>query len=138
MGLVVISGEEKEIGSRAGMKRTVETSPLYKSWPAKVAADLPEVRASIREKDFHRLGRAAESNALAMHATMIAAWPPVIYWKPESVAAMKRVAALREQGMAVYFTMDAGPNLKLLFERKDEAALAAEFPGLQVVAPFGP
>ncbi|HSA17101.1 MAG TPA: hypothetical protein P5327_01825 [Kiritimatiellia bacterium] len=85
MGLVVISGEEKAVGSRAGMKRTVEASPLYRAWPAKVAADLPEVRA-------------AESNALAMHATMIAAWPPVIYWKPESLAVMKRVAELRAQG----------------------------------------
>ncbi|HOW97176.1 MAG TPA: diphosphomevalonate decarboxylase, partial [Kiritimatiellia bacterium] len=82
--------------------------------------------------------RAAESNALAMHATMIAAWPPVIYWKPESLAVMKRVAELRAQGLAVYFTMDAGPNLKLLFERKDEFALGAKFSGLQVVAPFGP
>ena len=138
MGLVVISGEEKAVGSRAGMKRTVEASPLYRAWPAKVAADLPEVRAAIRERDFHRLGRAAESNALAMHATMIAAWPPVIYWKPESLAVMKRVAELRAQGLAVYFTMDAGPNLKLLFERKDEFALGAKFSGLQVVAPFGP
>ncbi len=137
MGLVVISSEEKAISSRAGMKRTVETSPLYTAWPSKVAEDLPEVRAAIRERDFHRLGRTAESNALAMHATMIAAWPPVIYWKPESLAAMKRVAALREQGLAVYFTMDAGPNLKLLFERKDEGAVAAEFPALAVVAPFG-
>ena len=137
MGLVVISGEEKAVGSRAGMKRTVETSPLYPAWPAKVAEDLPEVREAIRGRDFHRLGRAAESNALAMHATMIAAWPSVLYWKPESVAAMRRVAALRERGLAVYFTMDAGPNLKLLFERRDEGALVSEFPGLEVVAPFG-
>lgn len=68
---------------------------------------------------------------------MIAAWPPVMYWKPESVTAMKRVATLREHGTAVYFTMDAGPNLKLLFECKDEAALASEFKSLQVVTPFG-
>ena len=136
MGLVVVSGEEKAIGSRAGMKRTMETSPLYKSWPSKVAADLPEVRAAIRERDFHRLGRTAESNALAMHATMIAAWPPVIYWKPESVAAMKRVAALREQGLAVYFTMDAGPNLKLLFETKNARSVQTAFPGMAEVVPF--
>jgi diphosphomevalonate decarboxylase len=137
MGLVIISGEEKAIGSREGMKRTVETSPLYKSWPAKVAADLPEVRAAIRERDFHRIGRTAESNALAMHATMIAAVPSVVYWKPESITAMRRVVSLREQGLAVYFTMDAGPNLKLLFEHKDTTAIQAVFPDLPVVMPFG-
>jgi diphosphomevalonate decarboxylase len=32
--------------------------------------------------------------------------------------------------------MDAGPNVKLLFEAKDEADVRALFPGVQVVAPF--
>lgn len=138
MGLVVISGRQKKIASRPGMKRTVASSPLYAAWPAKVERDLAELRAAIRETDFERLGRTAESNALAMHATMIAAWPPVLYWLPESVAAMHRVGDLRADGVPVYFTMDAGPNLKLLFPREQETRLVSEFPGLQVVAPFGP
>lgn len=136
MGLVFISSEEKAIGSRAAMARTVSTSPLYAAWPAKVTADLVELKAAIRDRDFHRLGRTAQSNALTMHATMIAAQPSILYWQPGSVAAMHRVMDLQEQGLPVYFTMDAGPNLKLLFEQKDQAAVEAAFPGLVVVSPF--
>ena len=136
LGLLVVSGAEKPIGSRAAMKRTVETLPLYAAWPGKVAADLAELKAAIRAKDFERLGRTAESNAMAMHATMIAAWPPVIYWLPESLVEIRRVAALRERGVPVYLTMDAGPNIKLLFLDKDADAVQRTFPTAQIIAPF--
>ena len=83
------------------------------------------------------LGQTAEQNALSMHATMIASWPPLLYWQPESVAAMQKVWQLREQGLPVYFTMDAGPNLKLLFQRADRDELLLHFPNLETVEPFG-
>jgi diphosphomevalonate decarboxylase len=137
LGLVVISDKEKNIGSRPAMKRTCETSILYGAWPAKVAEDLPVLKQAIRRQHFPRLGKTAESNALAMHATMINSWPPVVYWLPESVAAMKKIWNLREKGLNIYFTMDAGPNLKLLFLKKEVAAVKKAFPGVQIVAPFG-
>jgi diphosphomevalonate decarboxylase len=137
MGLVVISDKAKSIGSRAAMKRTRETSALYRSWPAKVAEDLPRLKSAIRRRDFPMLGSTAESNALAMHATMFDSKPPVIYWLPESVIAMRKIWRLRQSGLNVYFTMDAGPNLKVLFLKKDTAAVKRTFPRIQIVAPFG-
>ena len=94
------------------------------------------VRAAIRDHDFEQLGRASESNALAMHATMMSAWPPVMYWQPESLAAMYDVWALREEGLQVYFTMDAGPNLKLIFRESDAKQVSKAFPAAEVVDPF--
>jgi len=91
---------------------------------------------AIEQQDFMLLGETAEQNALSMHATMIASWPPLLYWQPESVAAMHKIWDLRADGLQVYFTMDAGPNLKLLFRKQDASALQEAFPGLEVVAPF--
>ncbi len=136
IGLVKVATGEKAVDSRAGMKRTIETAHLYQSWPLQAAADLTRLHQAIGERDFKRLGQTSEQNALSMHATMIASWPPLLYWQPESVAAMQKVWQLREQGLALYFTMDAGPNLKLLFEAADQASVEAAFPGLEVVAPF--
>lgn len=82
------------------------------------------------------LGKTAENNALAMHSTMLAAWPPLCYWKPQSIALMQKVWAAREAGIELYFTMDAGPNLKLLFLKEDQAAVKALFPKVQVVNPW--
>ena len=136
LGVVTVSQEPKPVGSREAMQRTVESCDLYASWPIKVANDLIQIKEAIREQDFLRLGEAAESNALAMHATMIATWPPVLYWLPGSVDVMQRVWALREQGMALYFTMDAGPNVKLLFEAKNELEITRAFPDVECIAPF--
>lgn len=136
LGVVKISEEEKAISSRVAMKRTRTTSSLYESWPVKVAHDLALIKEAIAARDFDLLGRTAESNALAMHATGLAAWPPVLFWRPESVAAMHQIWSLREKGLALFFTMDAGPNIKLLFQSTDETAVKLQFPSAEIVAPF--
>ncbi|WP_027859432.1 diphosphomevalonate decarboxylase [Marinobacterium jannaschii] len=136
IGLVKVATGEKKVDSRAGMQRTVESAHLYQSWPLQAAADLEKLHQAILAQDFALLGETAEQNALSMHATMIASWPPLLYWQPDSVAAMHKVWQLRAEGLALYFTMDAGPNLKLLFEAEDQAAIEQQFPDLEVVNPF--
>ena len=137
VGALVLCAEEKPVGSREGMKRSVETCEFYREWPGRVAQDLAALKAAIAEKDFRALGAVAEENALAMHALMAATRPPIVYLLPETVAAMHKIWAAREAGLPLWFTMDAGPNVKLLFEAKDEARVREVFPGVEVVAPFG-
>ena len=119
------------------MNRTRDESVLYQSWPVKVAADLAGIRRAIQERDFAALGALAESNAMSMHATMLGCQPPLLYWIPSTVAALHKVWELREGGLPVYVTMDAGPNVKLLFLKADTDTLRFHFPDLNVVAPFG-
>ncbi len=136
LGLLTLSSAQKAVDSRSGMQRTTQTAHLYQSWPLQAAADLERLRGAIAGKDFTLLGETAEQNALSMHATMIASWPPLLYWQPESVATMHKIWQLRADGLALYFTMDAGPNIKLLFQAADEAAVQAAFPQVKIVAPF--
>jgi diphosphomevalonate decarboxylase len=135
MGLLMVNEKEKNISSRVAMQRTVETSTLYSAWPDKVEQDLADIKQAIHEKDFSLLGKTAESNALAMHGTMLAAWPPVNYCLPETMAAMQKIWALRIEGLSLYFTQDAGPNLKLLFLEQDRATVQSHF-NLDIVRPF--
>jgi len=137
VGILEVSARRKKTGSTEGMNRTRETSELYEAWPAQAACDFDELRAAIAAKDFSMLGKTAENNALAMHATMLAAWPPLCYWKPQSVSLMQKVWEVREYGFELYFTMDAGPNLKLLFLKESQAAVRKLFPKVQIVKPFG-
>lgn len=136
VGLLKVDTGPKAVDSRSGMQRTVETASLYQSWPAQAAQDLIRLQQAIAAFDFTALGSVAEHNAMSMHATMIASWPPLVYWQAESLLAMQRIWQLREQGLPVYFTMDAGPNLKLLFEKQHQEELCKEFAGLEVIAPF--
>jgi diphosphomevalonate decarboxylase len=136
VGILEVSKARKKTGSTDGMNRTRETSELYEAWPAQAECDFDELRTAIAAQDFTLLGETAENNALAMHATMLAAWPPLCYWKPQSLALMQKVWQAREDGLEIYFTMDAGPNLKLLFLKENQAAVKVLFPKVQIVNPF--
>jgi diphosphomevalonate decarboxylase len=137
VGLILLSEKTKPVGSRAAMKRTKETSSLYTAWPAKVQTDIESLQEALDTMDFDQLGQTAESNALAMHATMLDAWPPILYWQPETVDILHRVQSLRENGIPVYCTIDAGPNVKVLFEKQHGDSVLHALGDMQVVAPFG-
>lgn len=123
MLFVLVDDGIKDISSRDGMKRTVETSSFYSGWLENVEPDLAAAKQAIREKDFTKLGEITEANGLRMHGTTLAAVPPFTYWSPESLNVMQLVRAARKQGLPCYFTMDAGPNVKILVEKKNLTAL---------------
>ncbi|HLB43164.1 MAG TPA: diphosphomevalonate decarboxylase [Gammaproteobacteria bacterium] len=136
MGLLTLDASEKAISSREAMQRTVNSSVLYGSWAKKVAQDLAIIKQALKVKNFSLLGGIAESNALAMHATMLSSWPPICYFLPETIAAMHQVWRLRRDGLELYFTQDAGPNLKLLFLERDCDRIKTEFPKMEMVRIF--
>jgi diphosphomevalonate decarboxylase len=136
IGLHLLSTQQKPLSSREAMQRTVQTSLLYAAWPKQVQTDMTALQQALAEKDFTRLGQVAETNALTMHATMMSASPAVLYSRPETLAAMQQVWQLRAEGIPVFFTQDAGPNLKLLFLENSTAAVRAIFPDLQICLPF--
>ena len=116
MVFVLINDQKKEVSSRNGMRRTVETSSFYQGWLDSVEGDLYQLKQAIKTKDFQLLGETMERNGLKMHGTTLAAQPPFTYWSPDSLKAMDAVRQLRKKGIPCYFTMDAGPNVKVLVE----------------------
>jgi diphosphomevalonate decarboxylase len=123
--VAVTSDAAKPRGSTSAMDHTAQTSPFYPAWVASSDGDLAAARAAIDARDLARLGAVAERSALRMHATALAADPPVIYWNPATLAAIHAVTALRAGGTAAYFTIDAGPHVKVLCAPDDAAAVAA-------------
>jgi len=128
MVVVICAEEAKEISSREGMRHTVKTSPYYPAWIECAEADLREARAALLAKELPALGIVAERNAWRMHATAMAANPPIVYMKAITLAVIEKVAALRGDGVAAYFTLDAGPNPVVLC-LADEAPRVAEWLG---------
>jgi diphosphomevalonate decarboxylase len=138
LGVVVAITDEgrKHLGSREGMARAVKNSPFFPVWLQSHDADLEEIRQGIRDRDLGRVGQAAEHNCLKMHAVSMAARPSILYWTPPTVAVMRRVIELRHAGLDAYFTIDAGPQLKVLCLPQQRAAVAEEIgrvPGVRKV-----
>lgn len=125
----IISSGQKSIGSTVGMQRTLETCPLFPGFVASAQADLDEGLLAIADRDLERLGRVMERSTLKMHATMIATEPTVRYWKPATVAALDAIEELRRQGVGAWYTMDAGPNVKVLCLPDDVPAVTQALVG---------
>jgi diphosphomevalonate decarboxylase len=115
----------KGIASRQGMNRTTETSPYHRAWVDSVPADLRGAEAAVAERDFEALAEVAEHSALKMHGSMLAARPGLVYWNPATVACIHRIRSLRAAGTGVFFTIDAGPQVKAVC-RPDEAEAVAD------------
>lgn len=119
----------KPVSSGDAMEISRKTSPFYDRWVEQQSEDLGEARAAIGEKDFARLGAIAEHNCLKMHSVMWGSRPPMTYWNSATVACMQTVRDLQADDVGVFFTIDAGPQLKAIcapeFADEVRAALAA-------------
>ncbi|PTU84837.1 diphosphomevalonate decarboxylase [Staphylococcus pasteuri] len=127
MIFVVINNQSKKVSSRSGMSLTRDTSRFYQYWLDHVDEDIAEVKRAMSSKDFKHLGEVIEANGLRMHATNLGAQPPFTYLVQESYDAMAIVHKCREKGLPCYFTMDAGPNVKVLVEKKNKQAVIEQF-----------
>lgn len=124
MIMLVLNAAKKPISSREGMKLCRDTSTTFDQWVEQSAIDYQHMLTYLKTNNFEKVGQLTEANALAMHATTKTANPPFSYLTKESYQAMEAVKELRQEGFACYFTMDAGPNVKVLCLEKDLAQLA--------------
>jgi diphosphomevalonate decarboxylase len=119
MIVLVLNEEKKIISSRKGMALCMETSTSFDEWIRQSEIDFENMKKYLSEGDFSKVGELTEENALRMHETTKNANPPFTYLTEKSFEAMEYVRELRKQGERCYFTMDAGPNVKVLCLEED-------------------
>jgi len=147
--IAIVSQAHKRVGSTEG-HALAPTSHLYQARVASVADRLPQARAALLEKDFSTLGPLIEEDAVSMHAVMMTSRPPIYYWLPGSIQLIHEVQNWRAEGLEVYFTFDAGPNIHLICQAADQAKVEKRLedieevlevivsgpgPGVQVIEP---
>jgi len=118
--IAVTSEGPKPVSSGEAMEVSRKTSPFYSSWLENQPDDLDAARAAIREQDFEKLAAVSEHNCLKMHSVMWASRPSIVYWNSATLNCMQTVRDLRSSGSAVFFTIDAGPQLKAVCLESDE------------------
>jgi len=112
--IAITSELQKETGSTHGMNLSEKSSLYYPSWVDNAESDLAEMRAALLAKDFEKVGELSEYSCLKMHALAQSGRPGIVYWNGATVEIMQTVRNLRKQGIPSYFTIDAGPQVKVL------------------------
>ena len=132
--VAITDAAAKAVTSTDGMEHTATTSAFYEQWVQGAEADLDEARQAVRARDFERLAQVSEASCLKMHAVALAARPGLLYWNGATVEAMRTIRRLRSDGVPVFFTIDAGPQLKAVCpagQGADVAAALAAVDGIQ-------
>ncbi len=121
--IAIVSTEEKHVGSTEGHRAAI-TSPFLAERLNALPARFHRVRHALLARDLALLGPAIEEEAIELHTVAMTSRPPIFYWSPGMVRVIQSAQKWRNDGLCVYFTLDAGPNVHLICEAKDAEQIA--------------
>lgn len=122
--VALVSEAPKPVHSTVGHARAA-SSPLQPARVSDATRRLEECRKAIASRDFMRLARVVEQDSDMMHSVTMTSEPPIHYWLPQTIEIMALVRRLREEGLSVCYTVDAGPNVHCLCRPKAESDVRA-------------
>lgn len=130
--VAIVSRRHKQLGSTGGHDAAA-ASPFFAARIERIQADFEAIHSALMERDMARFGPLIESEAVALHAIALTGNPPAWYWAPETLALLHQVHSWRDEGLPVWFTLDAGPNVHLICEGAHADELEAALQRLDYV-----
>jgi len=117
--VAIVDSDKKKISSSKGHS-IADSSPFLKARVSEIPARMDRVKQAILNKDIRALGIEIEKDSTSLHVVMMTSTPPAFYWNPGSLSIMKDIMKWREEeDLQAYFTLDAGPNVHVICEKKD-------------------
>lgn len=120
--IAIVEGNAKDVSSSVGHD-VVTTSPYFQKRLAALPGRIARMEEALQTKNFQLFGDVTEEDCLDMHHVMQTQNPPLMYWRDATKRIMDAVVSWRKNGLPVYFTIDAGPNVHVICEGKDEARI---------------
>ncbi|MCO5229945.1 MAG: hypothetical protein M9958_02190 [Chitinophagales bacterium] len=113
--ILIISAAEKSVSSRAG-HALMEGNPYAEQRYLQANIHVKQLLDAMQEGDVDTWGKIIEKEALTLHALMMASEPPFILLHPNTLIAIEKIQHFRiEKNLPIYFTLDAGPNIHVLY-----------------------
>ena len=113
--ILIASSAEKKVSSRVG-HALMKTNPFAKTRYKQANENLTELLGALKTGDIEKFGIITETEAMTLHALMMCSSPNFILMTPATIAMINKIKIFREVSkLPVYFTLDAGPNIHLLY-----------------------
>ncbi len=117
--ILIVSGETKAVSSRAG-HGLMEENPYATARYAQANENIKNLLSALKSGDLDTFINIAESEALQLHALMMCSNPSFILMKPNTLSIINEIRAFRnETKIPLCFTLDAGPNVHLLYPESE-------------------
>lgn len=115
--ILIVSKGEKKVSSTAGhalMEENIYADNRYKQ----ARLRFHNLLMALQMGDVEKFGQIAEGEALTLHALMMTSNPPYILIKPNTLLLIEKIKTFRaDTKLPLYFSLDAGPNLHLLYPK---------------------
>jgi diphosphomevalonate decarboxylase len=117
--ILIVSGETKSVSSRAG-HALMEGNPYASARYAQANENIKNLLSALQSGDLDTFINITESEALQLHALMMCSKPSYILMKPNTLNLINEIREFRhESKISLCFTLDAGPNVHLLYPESE-------------------
>lgn len=117
--ILIVSDAKKEVSSRAG-HALMDANPYAEVRYAQARQHTATLLEVLKVGDLETFCRITESEAMQLHALMMCSEPSFILMKPNTLRIINTLYAFRkETDIPVCFTLDAGPNVHILYPERD-------------------
>ena len=119
--ILIVSGETKSVSSRAG-HALMEGNPYAPARYVQANTNIKDLLAALNSGDLDTFINITESEALQLHALMMCSNPSYILMKPNTLRIIEIIRQFRDETKTpLCFTLDAGPNVHLLYPDSEAA-----------------
>ena len=135
--IIIVDAGEKSVSSRAG-HALMETHPFKEERYKRARYNLSRLMTAMKAGDLETFIEVVEEEALMLHSMMMTSVPSYILLKPDSLMLIEKIKEFRNvQKIPVCFTIDAGPNIHLLYPAVHKTSvqtwLASEFSRFEII-----
>lgn len=113
--IMIVNDEEKSVSSSAGHE-LMENNPFASTRYQQANERLKILLKALKDGNVEAFGQICEEEALSLHALMMLSTPSYLLIKPATISIIEEIRQFRkETKVPVYFTLDAGPNVHVLY-----------------------
>jgi diphosphomevalonate decarboxylase len=113
--ILLVSKKEKDVSSRAGHK-LMENNPYATVRYEQAKNHLAQLVIALKNGDLDTFIQITELEAMTLHALMMSSSPYFLLLEPNTITLIRKIRSFRENtNIPVCFTLDAGPNIHLLY-----------------------
>lgn len=113
--ILITSAKKKAISSTKGHS-LMKNHPYREARRKQSLENLDKLRKALREGDFESFAQVTENEALTLHGLMLSSDPGYILLNEQSIAIIEKIRKHRKKNKTkITFTLDAGPNIHVLY-----------------------